>query len=461
MSGAGSLQNQADRQEKKPPDNRGPEKKKGSWISIAYRLFVVVFLFVSSLYILWYLSSIPSFLSKSNVGERLGMMYAIQLKSPPLGSEIITLMGVLLLIGVYLVIDLFFLQKVSFKAKILFNLIWIIMLFGTVELFLTRYVRLNPDLYRPHPTLIWELTPNFFADRKDFHDPNNASGREYPDFPANKGRAGAIQNRINRFGMRYPDFPVKKEPGEFRFIILGDSSAFGLGVPEWCRYTDILEEKLQEAYPHRKIRIINAAVPGYTTFQMNSQMKLHMKKFKPDCLILATINDHATDYAGDKKRGPSEILMPLFNLLYRSKIYMVLRKNIFNWSFNRKLRDHKKTATKPRPTSHRVNINDSKKFQEEMINRIKSWGGSAIIISQPVRDSFLEGDTARKYRNVMREVCQSTGSLFVDINSQWTRQYSEGLFYDCVHPNREGHRKEAEILYEMIISNDVIPKNKR
>ncbi len=460
MSGAGSLQNQADRQDKKPPDNRGPEKKKGSWVSIAYRLFIVIFLFISSLYVLWYLSSIPSSFSESNIGEKFGMMYMLQLKSPPPGSEIITLVGVFLLIGIYLVIDLFFLQKVSFKAKILFNLIWIILLFGTVELFLTRHTRLNPLPNKLHPTLIWEFTPNFGVGRRGFRKRIGASGMGSPNFHADKRRIGFIQ--INRYGMRYPDFPVEKEPGEFRFILLGDSSAYGHGVSVGCRYTDILEEKLQEAYPHRKIRVINAAVPGYTTFQMNLKMKLYLKELKPDCLILATINDPIPDYAEDKNRVPPEILMPLFNLLYRSKIYMVLRKNYFAWSFKRKLRGCKKAVERPLPTLCRVSIDDSKKNQEEMINRMKSWGGSTIIISQPIRsDSCLEGDVTRNYRNVMKEVCQSTGSLFVDVYSQWKRQDSQRLFIDTEHPNMEGHRKEAETLYEMIIGNDIIPKDEK
>jgi hypothetical protein len=71
--------------------------------------------------------------------------------------------------------------------------------------------------------------------------------------------------RLNRAGFRDdPPPPAKREPGELRVLVLGDSFTFGHGVADpKQRYSDRLEELWRRE--GRNARVMNAAKPGWSS----------------------------------------------------------------------------------------------------------------------------------------------------------------------------------------------------
>src|SRR3989338_4149797 len=54
----------------------------------------------------------------------------------------------------------------------------------------------------------------------------------------------AYDFNTNSQGVRYRELPLEKKENEFRFLVLGDSYAEGVGVDAEDRFTEILERKL-------------------------------------------------------------------------------------------------------------------------------------------------------------------------------------------------------------------------
>ena len=61
------------------------------------------------------------------------------------------------------------------------------------------------------------------------------------------------------------EYRLRKEPGTFRIIGLGDSSLFGWGVPLEDSTLKVLERSLNEPSSAHKFEVMNFAVPGYNT----------------------------------------------------------------------------------------------------------------------------------------------------------------------------------------------------
>src|SRR5262245_18828710 len=75
---------------------------------------------------------------------------------------------------------------------------------------------------------------------------------------------------VNRWGMRDRDTTREKPAGTYRIAILGPSHVMGSGVADGETFSDILEERLnQAAGPASPLRyeVLNFGVAGYTLFQ--------------------------------------------------------------------------------------------------------------------------------------------------------------------------------------------------
>jgi lysophospholipase L1-like esterase len=117
-------------------------------------------------------------------------------------------------------------------------------------------------LVRPSrdPELVYELRPNI-------------AGRF-------KGRPFSI----SAHGLRDREYPQAKPPEVYRVIGLGDSVAFGWGVPQEASYLEVLERRWTEV--GRAIEVLNFAVPGYNTAMEVAAFERKALAFDPDLVLL-------------------------------------------------------------------------------------------------------------------------------------------------------------------------------
>ena len=102
---------------------------------------------------------------------------------------------------------------------------------------------------------------------------------------------------FNALGIRTIDEgepPLQKGTDTYRIIVCGGSHPFGLGV----NYEETYSYRLQELFNKnqinrsKKVEVINAAVPGYSTLQVLNFLKYRLMSLDPDLLIIdAGVND--------------------------------------------------------------------------------------------------------------------------------------------------------------------------
>ena len=74
-------------------------------------------------------------------------------------------------------------------------------------------------------------------------------------------------SQIGRLGLRGPDIAAEKPPRAYRVLVLGDSIAYGIGVPMPEGFTRALERGLRARRLGRPVQVLNAGVPGYNSRQ--------------------------------------------------------------------------------------------------------------------------------------------------------------------------------------------------
>lgn len=96
--------------------------------------------------------------------------------------------------------------------------------------------------------------------------------------------------RINNAGHRDTDFLIEKPNNTLRIALLGDSVAYGFGVPVEATFADRLEQSLST--DARPVEVYNFAVSGYGTESHRRLFDTKIKAYKPDVLLLAyVLND--------------------------------------------------------------------------------------------------------------------------------------------------------------------------
>ncbi len=90
----------------------------------------------------------------------------------------------------------------------------------------------------------------------------------------------------NAFGMRMGEIQTAKNPGVVRIAVLGDSLAFGWGLPVEEAFPSKLQASLNAA-GNTKYEVLNFAAPGFTSLHAIKQYERIVHNFQPDILILA------------------------------------------------------------------------------------------------------------------------------------------------------------------------------
>lgn len=94
------------------------------------------------------------------------------------------------------------------------------------------------------------------------------------------------RRQLSAWQTRGPDFAVPKPAGEFRIICVGDSTTFGWKNAVVHTYPHYLQRILKKRFPGRKIKVINAGVPGFNAAFALSYLALRLVNLQPDLVII-------------------------------------------------------------------------------------------------------------------------------------------------------------------------------
>jgi len=121
----------------------------------------------------------------------------------------------------------------------------------------------------------------------------------------------------------------------FRILTIGDSFTYGPYVNNQDTWQAVLEKKLKDKFPDKKIQVLNAGVAGYTITDEFEYLKEKGIKTKPNLIILGIYANDINDlnqekreiYAREKQKKKTErIFFNFINLAKKTAFFNFLEK---------------------------------------------------------------------------------------------------------------------------------------
>ncbi|MCK6504636.1 SGNH/GDSL hydrolase family protein [Myxococcota bacterium] len=268
---------------------------------------------------------------------------------------------------------------------------------------------------------------------------------------------------INRLGLRGPEVQVPKPPGIRRLVSVGDSSVFGDGVGDDEVFGVQVAARLGPGVEH-----VNAAVPGYSTFQSINLLRMRVLALEPDLLVIASLwSDNNFDAFVDRE------LLTAYAAWQEGSVAKARRAldhsalfGVLDWHLRvsrratavRKVGFMLGSGQKAGP--RRVAIQDYADNLETLCALAVGAGAEVIFLVLANREDLApvpvgapaSGPAWEPYRQVMRDAAARHGAPVVEVPALFRNSglSAEALFVDEMHPSAAGHRIIARELATLL-----------
>lgn len=308
------------------------------------------------------------------------------------------------------------------------------------------------------------------------------------------------QIRINSKGLRDQDYDYKKPEGIKRIVVLGDSFTWGYGVEEYERFTEVLENSLLENW-----QVINLGNPGYGNDQELLIFKNEGVKYNPDLVVVAF---YMNDIADNLAIGDHDMPRPLFVLDGDDKLILTnvsfprkgednddnLEENVILFlSFKRFMAHHshvyafisdrivhsqnllnlfKKIGIADKRTmhrgeqalKHRIELNPhgwnlTRAILEEMDAVAKTNNSKTMIIIIPTREQVYKNWDS-DINGALVDFGKENNISVLDLLPEFREHAKNGeqLYFKIDrHWNANGHKLAAELIYDKLIEEQLVP----
>ena len=113
----------------------------------------------------------------------------------------------------------------------------------------------------------------------------------------------------NELGLRSAEVRAKKD-NELRILSLGESTTFGVGVPNDQTYTEQVSGLLQDYFPLHHFTALNAGVCAWSSFQSHKYLELRGVHLAPDIVLFYhELNDYLPSTLRDSSNTEIGVLM--------------------------------------------------------------------------------------------------------------------------------------------------------
>lgn len=267
--------------------------------------------------------------------------------------------------------------------------------------------------------------------------------------------------KINSFGLRGEEILPASE--KIRIVGLGNSCTFGWRTTEDKIYLRVLEKLINADSTLPQVEIINAGIPGYSSFQGQKFYSTDISKLEPDLvLMMFGWNDQwtAADNIPDKDQNfAPQFFLDIQDFVSRLKIYRLLRKIIL--SSTEKPLDE--TLNKHHQV-YRVSFEDYYKNLNTIIQITKEAKSKPIILTSPIpslENYYSPGIKSNmhifhnSYNNQARLLAGNTETALIDASAEFDNYSNlfDNVKMDPIHFNAEGHRILAEQIYQYFKNN--------
>ncbi len=268
---------------------------------------------------------------------------------------------------------------------------------------------------------------------KYFYEPK--PDQEYQ--PASNGLAELLKYHINSDTLRETrDYTETKPNQTFRILTLGDSFAFGLGVPDGTTWSDKLETALNSiSCAGTKFEVINLGFPGYDIQYEVERMKRRGVKYHADLLIwLVKQNDFD---------NINEFLIPTRENIQQSmsnaeKESYFKQGNFYPWTL-KALGEFRKVYPPDKITA----------YQRGALNSVSDYFKGKIIFFD------FKSDLSNSWRGVVNEFVKSHYEAYFLDGLEGEVMNTSSRLTDG-HPNEKGHALISQALKDYLSSKSLI-----
>lgn len=263
---------------------------------------------------------------------------------------------------------------------------------------------------------------------------------------------------VNSIGIRGPEIALAKAGGKERIVVLGDSVAAPANG-----FVTLFREAL-----HGRAEVINAAVPGYTTYQERRLLERDLLRLRPDLVLLQyCLNDnhrflHRFDaqahmlFTEEARRAALPSGSGVIAVLVRHS-YLALRIRLALLSFRASRpaypwEDQPDVATAWQDDAWKIFAGHLAAIRDEVAGN----GGRLAVLMAPYRPQFDSALLAKNARYVLKpqekmtEICTELGVPLLDLYPVFAAHGGSRLFFDNYHFNAAGHRITAASLLEFL-----------
>lgn len=257
------------------------------------------------------------------------------------------------------------------------------------------------------------------------------------------------RGRSNSLGYRDNDHPIRKPPGTYRIVVLGDSIAAGLKILDNERiFPAILERDLRaRGLP---AEVINFGVSGYNTQQEVETFKEKGLPFGPDLVLLTyCLND--TDRPGGglleilleegKRRGSLDPAR-INRYLAMSAAYRFLRYRALE------------PAEENGPGADLTKDTVERSLEE--LSRLARQDGFEVLVAVFPYIENLEAYPLGEHHEIMRALSAAEGFHHLDLLPAFRRcaaASTEPVGFDPFHPTPYGHLCAATAMADYILAS--------
>lgn len=180
---------------------------------------------------------------------------------------------------------------------------------------------------------------------------------------------------------------TQKEENEIRILVLGGSTTANRFIPYSNRYTTILEQSLNKAFPNKKITVINGGMDWHTMKHAAISFITEYRSYEPDMvLVLHGINDLYRSFAPSKyamgtyKEDYSHFYGSSINGAnppsYEKYIYTKYFENYFDqYVFSYTALEY--------PVEEFVALKSFEKYTTNLLQVLKADGRMCVVMNQP------------------------------------------------------------------------------
>jgi len=259
--------------------------------------------------------------------------------------------------------------------------------------------------------------------------------------------------QLNSSGLREREIPLEKGPDEFRILVTGDSNAFGQGVLVERTWPRLMEARLQEHHPERRITVINQSMPGYSLAQSWYLYQEVGRRYQPDLLVVGSHGWTTRPESADLRRFLADVppLRNLHAMLYRSMTYLTLRKELS------RLRAHQTGQAPPEFNQPTQDRQECARFLKRFLDEVRDRNLAALFVapSPPDRERPLDMWHSGELRPLLESVRADEPIRFTEWlrtlpREQWTLSASDQHF------NEAGHQSIARQFADAILEGRLI-----